>query len=88
MHAVLNTIPILIVCFLIVGQRLVPTIDRIDYHIGSRVAESGKLLFYSSKLTLGTRPALRLARFLCGTEAMVYMANILATVSQMISILA
>ena len=86
MHAVLNTIPILIVFFLIVGQRLVPTIDRIDYHIGSR--ESGKLLFYSSKLTLGTRPALRLARFLCGTEAMVYMANILATVSQMISILA
>ena len=38
--------------------------------------------------TLETRPASQLARFLCGTEAMVHMAKILATVSQMISVLA
>ena len=43
---------------------------------------------FSNLLTLGTRPASRLARFLCGTEAMVHMAKILATVSQMISVLA
>ena len=44
-------------------------------------------ILYNSP-TLGTRLASQLARSLCGTEAMVYMAKILATVSQMISILA
>ena len=85
MHAVLNTIPILIRFF---NCRTVIDTHPIDYHLGSRVAEPGKLLFYSTNLTLGTRPALLLARFLCGTDAMVYMAKILVTVSQIISILA
>ena len=84
MHAVLDPIPILIRFF---NCRTVIDTHPIDYHLGSRVAESGKLLFYSSNLTLGPRPALRLARFLCGMEATVYMDKILATVSQ-ISILA
>ena len=46
------------------------------------------LQFLLHSPTLGTRLASRLARFLCGTEAMVHMAKILATVSQMISVLA
>ena len=46
------------------------------------------LQFLLHSPTLGTRPALQLARSLCGTEAMVHMAKILATVSQMISVLA
>ena len=85
MHTVLDPIHKLIRFF---HRRTVLDTHPIEYHLGSRVAESGKLLFYSSNLTLGTRPALQLARFLCGTEAMVYMVKILATVSQMISTLA
>ena len=52
----------------------------------NQVSTMLQFLLYSP--TLGTRLASWLVRFLCDTEALIHTVKILATVSQMISVLA
>jgi hypothetical protein len=87
--------------FLVLGQIITEIfifvstcfIFRIILHLSCQDVvqqEAGKDHSYSlnQSLTLGARPALQLARSLCGTEAIVHMVKIPTTVSQSISVLA